>query len=260
LVLLAASAVFAQEWQAWHGGPANTKYSPLRQIDTGNVSRLALAWKYDTEDAGETTEMQCNPLVIDGVLYATTPKHRVIALDAATGRLKWRFDPNTSPFTGRTRNRGLTYWRDGNDRRLFVPWKSWLYALDPDTGRPVPGFGADGRVNLSADLGRDTAGQLTGLNTPGVVYKDLLIVGGGVARGARAHPRLRRPHGQAALDLSHHSAPRGARRGDMAERRVPVPGRGQQLGGHGARREARHRLRAHGLGVVRFLWRQPPRR
>ena len=188
-LLLAGSAAFAQEWPAWHGGAANTKYSPLRQIDTRNVGRLALAWKYDTGDAGEGSEMQCNPLIIRGTLYATSPKLRVIALDAATGRLKWAFDPNREiPFTGRARNRGLNYWESGTDRRLFFAWKNWLYALHADTGKPVASFGADGRIDLHAGLGRDVTGQTVGLTTPGVIYKDLLIIGSIVSEALPAAP------------------------------------------------------------------------
>ena len=106
LSTIALSAVFAQDWSAYHGGFDNTKYSSLRQINTGNVARLKLAWKYDTGDKFDGSEMQCNPLIVHGTMYATTPKLRLVAIDAATGKLKWTFDPDKDkPQTGMRRNR-----------------------------------------------------------------------------------------------------------------------------------------------------------
>ena len=92
LVLGAGDGTPANEWKHY-GGPDNIRYSPLRQIDRTNVARLQVAWTFDTGDAFPGSEMQCHPLVIGGVLYGTTPKGRIIALDAATGALRWSFDP-----------------------------------------------------------------------------------------------------------------------------------------------------------------------
>ena len=77
-----------------NGGPGNIRYSPLTQISPANVARLAAAWTFDSGDAFKDSEMQSNPIVVDGVLYATTPKMRVVALNAETGREVWNFDPN----------------------------------------------------------------------------------------------------------------------------------------------------------------------
>src|ERR1700758_5669192 len=97
-----------RDWKVYGGGPENIRYSKLDQINRGNVGRLQVAWTYDTGDAFPGSEMQCNPIVIDGVLYATTPRLRVIALDAATGKLLWSFDPNEGKkVVGKSRNRGL---------------------------------------------------------------------------------------------------------------------------------------------------------
>jgi quinoprotein glucose dehydrogenase len=110
----------AEDWPAYHGGVENTKYSKLDQITRQNVSKLRLAWRYDTGDAGEDTEMQCNPLIVRGVMYVTSPKLRVLALDAATGKLLWRFDPHGGkPVTAKFRNRGLNYWESGKERRIY---------------------------------------------------------------------------------------------------------------------------------------------
>src|SRR5579863_5895880 len=83
-------------------------YSALTQINRENVSKLKVAWTYDTGDTFPDSEMQCKPLFADGVLYATTPKLRLIALDAATGKLRWSFDPNEGIRAGKSRNRGVT--------------------------------------------------------------------------------------------------------------------------------------------------------
>src|SRR5580704_17987406 len=97
IALLVISAICVRaadvEWPI-NGGPYNIRYSTLTQINTANVNKLQVAWSYDAHDAFKDSEMQSNPIVVDGVLYATTPKMRVIALDAQTGREIWSFDPN----------------------------------------------------------------------------------------------------------------------------------------------------------------------
>src|SRR5262245_2542622 len=98
-------------WAHYGGGHDNIRYSRLKQITKDNVARLQVAWTFDTGDAFPGSEMQCNPIVIDGTLYATTPKARVVALDAATGALKWAFDPSGDrPVKTKQRSRGLMYW------------------------------------------------------------------------------------------------------------------------------------------------------
>src|SRR5262249_43923633 len=155
------------EWRVYGGGPENTHYSRLRQINRANVGKLQVAWTYDTGDAFPGSEMQCNPIVADGVLYATTPKLRVIALDAATGRLRWSFDPNQGKkVVGKARNRGVTWWGDGSEQRIFFVTGHFLYALDAHTGRPAAAFGSDGRVDLREGLGRPPQEQFITSTTP----------------------------------------------------------------------------------------------
>ena len=180
----------AQDWPVYHGGYENTKYSPLKQIHTGNVSRLRLAWKFDTGDAGKDTEMQCNPLVRHGVMYVSSPRLRVFALDAATGKPLWRFDPHEGkdPGAGKFRHRGFNYWESGNDRRLCFAAGPWLWCLNARTGEPVRGFGNNGRIDLRENLGRDASGLTVTVTTPGVVYRDLLILGSLVSESLPAAP------------------------------------------------------------------------
>ena len=178
-------------WSTYGGGPANTHYSSLTQINRKNVSKLKVAWTYDTGDAFPGSELECNPIVVNGILYATTPKLRVIALDAATGTLKWSFDPNQGrPVVNKMRNRGVTFWADPatGSKRIFFVSRQYLHALDADTGKPIPGFGDEGRIDLRRDLGRDPAQQFISNTSPPVVYKDLLIVGSIVSEALPASP------------------------------------------------------------------------
>src|SRR5579863_2130631 len=159
------------DWSVYGGDPANDHYSPLAQIDRDNVKELALAWKYDT---GETGGLETSPLIVDGVLYGITPSQKIFALDAAGGRLLWKFD---SGVAGTQPDRGLAYWSNGNDKRVLVAVMNFIYELDAATGKPVSSFGRNGRIDLREGLGRDPKSQWTPLTSPAIVYQDLLIVG-----------------------------------------------------------------------------------
>jgi quinoprotein glucose dehydrogenase len=160
-------------WPAYGGGPEDIRYSTLKQINRTNVSRLEVAWSYDTADG--SGDPQTQPIMVNGVLYGLTPKHKAIALSAATGKLLWRFESGVS---GRGPNRSVVYWSDGADRRIFAAVQSYLYALNAETGRPIATFGEEGRIDLRADLSRPPEQQSIVLTSPGIVYKDLLIIGG----------------------------------------------------------------------------------
>src|SRR5215217_1157148 len=149
-VLVFVSTVSAAtDWPHYGGGPDQTRYSPLDQITAANVRNLKVAWTYDTGESFPGSEMQCQPVVAHGVLYATSPRLRVFALDAATGALKWSFDPNSDAKNPtRTRIRGLMYWERGDARRIYFGARHWLYALDALTGQPIQGFGQNGRIDL----------------------------------------------------------------------------------------------------------------
>ncbi len=162
-----------QDWPAYGGGPQEIRYSGLDQINKANVAGLQVAWTYDTEDGIGASETQ--PIVVKGVLFGLTPRHKVIALDAASGKQLWRFD---SGVAGHGANRGLVYWTDGNDERIFAGVQSFLYALNARTGSIIRSFGTEGRIDMREGLGRDPALQSIVLTTPGIIYKDLLIVGG----------------------------------------------------------------------------------
>lgn len=167
------------EWPVYGGNAENTHFSILKQLNRENVKLLEAAWTYDTGDVFDGSEMQCNPIIVGGVLYATSPRMRVFALDAATGEERWSFDPNEGRKNlGKPRNRGVTYWEAGGQSRIFFGYQNWLYAIDAGNGQLIKSFGDAGRVDLREGLDRGEAKNLSvGLSTPGIVYKDLLIVG-----------------------------------------------------------------------------------
>ncbi len=161
-----------QDWPIYGGGPENTHYSSLTQINRTNVKQLQVAWSYDT---GEPGGLQTSPIVVDGVLYGITPTQKLFALDATTGKIFWKFD---SGINGTQPDRGLAYWSNAQDKRILVGIMNFLYALDAANGKPIPSFGQDGRIDLRRDLGREPEAQSIALTSPGIVYKDLIIVGG----------------------------------------------------------------------------------
>ncbi|HLK59949.1 MAG TPA: PQQ-binding-like beta-propeller repeat protein [Chthonomonadaceae bacterium] len=171
------------DWASYGGVPDGIRYSSLTQINRANVSQLQVAWTYDPDEGPGGT--QCQPLVVGGVLYGVTPHHNVVALNAATGDVIWKFE---SGIIGRGPNRGLSYWTDGSERRIFAAVTQYVYALDAATGKPILSFGMNGRIDLREDVGRDPAKQSIILTTPGVVYKDLLIVGGRVSEALPCTP------------------------------------------------------------------------
>ncbi len=127
------------------GWAAEPQYTPLKQITPANVKQLVRAWTYDTKDAFAGSEMQCRPVFSRGVLYATTPKGRLVAIDAGTGAEKWSFDPTTpGAKPSKFRNRGITLYRAGETERVFYGVKQFVYAVDGKTGKLVPGFGNGG--------------------------------------------------------------------------------------------------------------------
>src|SRR5690349_16279400 len=162
------------DWPAYGGDATKQRHSALAQINRGNVKQLALAWSHDTREKGDT---QTQPIVVGRVLYAYTPTHKAIALDAASGKLLWTFDPGMA---GTGANRGLMAWRGGKEARVFAAVDNFVYALDAATGKVVDEFGQHGRIDLRENLGRDPAGQSMRLTTPGVVWHDLMILGGRV--------------------------------------------------------------------------------
>lgn len=160
-----------QDWPVYGGHATGDRYSSLGQISPANVGNLQVAWRVDHEEPGES---QTHPLIVGRSLFTYTPDHKVLALDAATGERLWQFD---SGLRGTGPARGLTWWTDGKASRLFAGVMNYLFALDPATGKPLPGFGVEGAVDLRQGLRGDGRDHFVALTSPGVVYNDLLIVG-----------------------------------------------------------------------------------
>ena len=172
------------DWPIYSADLSGSKYSPLTQINTSNVKKLEVAWIYKTGDMlkSKRTEIQCNPIIIEGIMYGITPGLKAFALKADTGKEIWKFDPNDGQPASGT-NRGLTYYNDGNNGRILYAVNSYLYCLDASTGLLIPDFGREGKMSLSEGLGRETYGLTVSATTPGIIFKDLYILGSRVGEG-----------------------------------------------------------------------------
>ncbi len=206
-LVLAAPPAAAQygavdgEWRSYAGDNGSTKYSPLDQIDAGNFEDLRIAWRWQSVDGNVDLEalprraddrpisirgLQATPLMIDGVLYLTTALYQAAAVDAGTGETLWVHDPGAyegGDPTHAYRSRGLAYWSDGDDARIF--WgtsEAYLIAVDARTGEPVSDFGDNGRVDLMEDIPRAERGgtnyqgrNLVGVASPPVITRDVVV-------------------------------------------------------------------------------------
>jgi len=178
------------EWRVYGGNAAANRYSALKQINTSNVHQLQVAWTYHTGDnkPGQTSEMQSQPLMVNGVVYTTSPKLKVLALDAATGKLIWQFDPFLNAEPRISANRGVVYWEQGEDKRILFTAGPTLFSLDANTGQPTASFGQNGQVSLYEGLGREVSNLYVVTTTPGIVYQNLLILGSRVSENGDAAP------------------------------------------------------------------------
>jgi quinoprotein glucose dehydrogenase len=193
-LVIARAAVAAPAdsgWVAYGGHATQDRYSRLTQITPDNVATLRESWRFPMAEHGDA---ETNPIVIGRTLYAYTPGLKLIALDGASGRLLWQFDaglhgtplaPGVS-FTGP--DRGLAYWSHGKESRLLAGVMNRLYALDPATGLPIGSFGTEGAIDLREGLRGDYLQHYVSLTSPGIVYKDLIIVGFRTAETKPAPP------------------------------------------------------------------------
>ncbi|MDW3192079.1 MAG: PQQ-binding-like beta-propeller repeat protein [Cytophagales bacterium] len=178
-------------WAHYQGGPSRNQFKTFDKINTGNVHRLEQVWEYSSNGGSETNgQIQCNPLIIDGILYGTSPGLKLFALNAATGAEQWTFDPVKliDEQFGTGVNRGLSYWTDGKQARILYTVGPNLIAVDTKDGQPLSSFGENGVVNLKKGLGRNIDRTYYVNNTPGTIYRNLLIVGGRTSEGADHAP------------------------------------------------------------------------
>ena len=153
-------------WTTYAGSKDGIRYSSNDQITLQNVSSLEVAWTYSSKDKDpdNRSQNQCNPIMVDGVLYGTTPRLKLFALNAATGETKWLFDPATldstakkDPYAFFKVNRGVVYWQDekGTDKRILYSVGSKIYAINLSDGTQIKNFGKGGYINLTEGLDRE---------------------------------------------------------------------------------------------------------
>ena len=182
-------------WEVYGGNKEHNHYSSLIQVDTGNVGQLKVAWEYHTHDTDRLSQLQVNPIIVNGTMYGVSPTLNLFALNAATGALKWKFNnpplagPKGSYYFAMNVCRGVTYYKgEQNDERIFYAAGSFLYCVDAQNGKAIASFGVDGKIDLHNDLGRDVKDLYVVSTTPGIIYKDMLVVGTRVAEDAAAAP------------------------------------------------------------------------
>jgi quinoprotein glucose dehydrogenase len=185
-------------WGAYAGSKDGSRYSTIESITPENVGGLKKAWAYSSndKDPDNRTQNQCNPVMVDGVLYGSTPKLKLFALNAATGKQNWIFDPasidtvgQSSPMRFYKVNRGVVYYQDadGASKRVFYNVGSKVYCIDVETGKPVANFGDGGFIDMTENTGRKVSSFIAS-TTPGVIFKNTLIMGVRVAESEDAAP------------------------------------------------------------------------
>jgi len=195
LFFIASCSQTKKEYNTWNnygGNKENIHYSSLTEIDTNNVEQLQPAWIFNTGDADTVkhSQIQCNPIVVDSIIYLTSPTLKLFALHAGMGKKIWEFDPDSMSLNFVLNNsRGVTYWTDGkNDKRIFYVASSYLHCIDATNGQLIRSFGDSGLVDLHNDLGREVQDLFVTATSPGIIYKDLFILGSRVDEGAAAAP------------------------------------------------------------------------
>jgi quinoprotein glucose dehydrogenase len=177
-------------WGIYKADEKSSSYSPLDQINKENVSKLALAWVFEPNDTiagGRPRNSESNPIIIEDVLYTTSARGRLFAVDAGTGALKWSFDPFYGERGGGIK-RGVTYWEDGSDKRILFTGGDKLFAIDATTGVPIPSFGKEGKVDLNQGMRGDPDKISVIPTSPGILFEDLLILGTEVSELYGAEP------------------------------------------------------------------------
>jgi quinoprotein glucose dehydrogenase len=184
-------------WRMAGGNPSMNHYSSLTQIDTNNVKNLQVAWTYHTGDADTVakSQIQCNSIIVNGILFGTTPQLALFAVDAATGKQKWVYKPvikikgDKEGHYNMNNNRGVTYWTGGRDNeRIFYVTGPYLQAVDAKTGKLIDSFGVHGKVEMHIGLGDNAADLFVTATTPGTIYKDLFLTGTRVSESMDAAP------------------------------------------------------------------------
>lgn len=177
-------------WSMYKADEASSSYSPIEQVNTENVRQLKVAWTFYPNDALPGSRLngsQCNPIVIDDVMYVASSQRTIFALDASTGKKIWSFDPYNGGKGGGS-FRGVTYWEEGNDKRILFTAADHLYALDATNGKLITSFGSAGRVSMNTGIRDDSSRISIKPTSPGIIFKNLIIIGNEVSELYGAQP------------------------------------------------------------------------
>jgi quinoprotein glucose dehydrogenase len=177
-------------WSVYKADAEGTGYSILDEINKNTIQSLEIAWTHKFSDAPPGSRggnSESNPIVVDGVMYTLSARHRVYALDAATGKQIWAFDPFNGEAGGGI-GRGVTYWEEGSDKRILLTAGDKLYALNAQTGLAIPSFGNNGWVSMNIGMRGDPDKISVIPTSPGIVFKNLLIIGNEVSELYGAEP------------------------------------------------------------------------
>lgn len=186
-----------KDWPIYGGNKAGNRYADLDQINLSNVKNLQIAWTYNSNDSIVTDpnpdharEIQCQPIVVHGILYGTSSTLKLFALEAATGKELWKFDPFKDTVPRYNANRGVMYWENGNDKRIISAAGSFIYAVNAADGKPINSFGVNGKVDLHEGLSInfDASQLFISATSPGIIYKNTLVMGCTVSEGGDAAP------------------------------------------------------------------------
>ncbi|MEP7251690.1 MAG: PQQ-binding-like beta-propeller repeat protein [Ginsengibacter sp.] len=191
-----------KDWPYYGGNKEGNRYSPLKQVNLNNVKDLQVAWMYNAAETQDTSDaktkypkaIQCQPIIVNGIMYGTTSDLKLFALDAGTGKQLWKFEPSKDgkAYKMINVNRGVAYWESGSDKRILYSAGSSLFSVNATNGKLVTDFGESGTVDLHEGLAPDSIHDVSKLsisaNTPGMVYQDLLILGSAVSESGDAAP------------------------------------------------------------------------
>jgi len=178
-------------WEIYRGDNGSNAYSQLNQINKENVKQLKVAWVYRIGDKSDYFNLECNPIIIHDILYGISPRLKTFALNAGTGKELWVFNPFEKDSKGGGFNRGLTYWEDGEEQRIFMFAGNKMIPLSAKTGKQIMNFGENGFVDLNQGLRSNNGvkqNQDVGNTSPGVIYKDLIIIGSAVGEDYESAP------------------------------------------------------------------------